>query len=106
MSIKGELKVTPDVLRRQADEVENLVKGVRVKFDSIKGIMDKTKGHWIGTGGDAHRTAYESGKEELEEIIKRLLEHPADLRTMAGVYDSAENSIVASVQSLPTDAIS
>ena len=106
MSIAGEIKVTPDVLRRQADEVESLVKGIKVKFDSIKTVMDKTKGHWIGWGGDAHRAGYEAGKADLEEILKRLLEHPVDLRQMAGVYDSTESKIVTKALSLPTDAIS
>ena len=77
-----------------------------MKFDSIKTVMDKTKGHWIGTGGDAHRTAYDSGKDELETILSRLLEHPEDLRIMAGVYDSTERNVVTSIKSLPTDAIS
>lgn len=106
MSIAGEVKVTPDVLRRQADEVESLVKGVRLKFDQIKDVMDKTKGHWVGIGGDAHRASYDAGKADLEEIIRRFLEHPADLRTMAGIYDSTEKDIITSIQSLPTDAIS
>ncbi len=106
MSIIGEVKVTPDVLRRQADEVERLVKGVKLKFETIKGVLDKTKGHWIGTGGDVHRATYDNKKEDLERIFNRLLEHPTDLRTMAGVYDSAERNVVTNIQSLPTDAIS
>ena len=106
MRIIGEVKVTPEVLCGQADEVENLVKEIRLEFDYIKSFMDKTKVYWIGYGGNNNRAYYDAQKKELEIIFKRLMEHPKDLRTMAGIYNKTEKEIVSNAKSLPIEVIS
>jgi len=106
MGLTGEVKVTTQALRQQADEVEKLVLGIQNRFSNITTVIDTTRSHWIGTGGDTHRDKYEAGKEVLEEILRRLLEHPKDLRQMAGIYEDTENRQIADIQTLPSDVIS
>lgn len=106
MKITGEVKVSTDEMARQADEVERLVNTISGRFDEIKRYMDATKGHWIGEGGDIHRKLYQSQMDDLSQILRRLREHPVDLREMAGIYVDAEKKNVITAQKLPTDAIS
>lgn len=106
MKITGEVKVSTEEMVRQADEVERLVNIMSGRFNEIKRYMDATKGHWIGAGGDIHRKLYQSQMEDLTRMLKRLREHPIDLREMAGIYVDAEKKNVTTAQKLPTDAIS
>jgi WXG100 family type VII secretion target len=102
----GQLKVSTETMKQQADEVDRLVASISGRFDEIKKYVEATKGHWVGSGGDAHRELYQAQVEEVDQIIRRLKEHPKDLREMAGIYESTEKSNVSAVQSLPTDVIS
>ena len=101
------VKVNTDVLITKANEVEDKVKTMRANIQEIEELVEETRNYWIGEGGDAHRKLYETQKEDVEEILNRLAEHPVNLRTVAtqvygGLVD--ENKSVA--EALPGDAIS
>lgn len=106
MKITGEVRVSSEEMKRQADEVDKLVSIISDRFSEIGQYMDATGGHWLGVGGDTHRRLYQSQREELANILRRLREHPGDLRKMAGIYDDTERKNVSAAQALPTDAIS
>ncbi|WP_349943932.1 WXG100 family type VII secretion target [Lacrimispora sp. BS-2] len=98
-------KVTPEVLNAKANEVSSLIKKVRMEFDNLNTSINRTKTYWIGEAGDAHRKAYEDQKTNIDEIIRRLEEHPRDLVSIARTYTDAELEIEEYISSLPSDLI-
>ena len=99
------LRVTPEELRRKADDFSSLVTDIKNHFDAIITTASKTRGYWQGEAGDKDRVGYASYQEDMDFIIRRLKEHPADLLSMAGIYESAENSIRETNAELKTDLI-
>ncbi len=85
-----ELKVEPGVLKDKAGEVLALHTTMKTLFDAMQAKVAITTGFWKGEAGDANRKAYNDLADRIEEILKRLGEHPVDLMKMAGVYDAAE----------------
>lgn len=100
-----ELLVTPEILEEKASEVQNKVNNVKEKFAKMNDMISASKEYWIGEGGDKHREAYAKYKEQIEEITKRLAEHPADLLSMAGIYREAEVTNTSTTEALLSDVI-
>lgn len=108
MAISGavELLVTPEILHQKATEVETHVKAMKTRFDNMKALVDKSNGYWIGEAGDMHRQNYADQVESIEQILRRLGEHPGDLRVIAQTYSATELKIEeAIIQELPGDVL-
>jgi WXG100 family type VII secretion target len=99
------LKVTPEILTSKSTEVANKVRTMTTHFEELKGLVDKTKGYWLGEAGDQHRQMYEDLVSDIEEILKRLGEHPVDLVTIAQKYSDVELKIQQDIAALPGDII-
>lgn len=100
-----ELLVTPEVLESKSAEVEKKVNNVKEKFAKMNDMIDATKEYWVGEGGDKHRETYGKFRNDIDDIIKRLSEHPAELLTMAGIYRQSEQTNVSSSNSLDNNVI-
>ena len=100
-----EVKVESSELKRQAYEVDRLATNLRQRFESIEKYVNATKSHWVGEAGDLHRRIYEEQKEELNEALLRLKEHPKDLLLMAGIYDDTEKANNEEIGTLREDVI-
>lgn len=98
-------KVTPEVLTAKSTEVANKVNSMRLHFEELKSLVDKTSGYWIGEAGDKHRSMYQDLEDDVEQILKRLGEHPVDLVAIAQQYSDVELKIQQEIQSLPSDVI-
>lgn len=99
------LKVTPEILTEKSTELANKVNSMKTRFEELKKLVEKTKGYWIGEAGDMHRTMYQDMEGDIEEILKRLGEHPVDLVTIAQQYADVELKIQQDIQELPGDVI-
>ncbi len=100
-----ELRVSPEVLRTQAEEVRRLGNDMRQRFASLADTMARTKYYWLGDAGELHRKLYEQQKENVDQMLRRLMEHPDDLHAIAQNYDEGEMSNVAFTQQLDSDII-
>ena len=107
MAITGnvEFKVETGVLRNKAIEVQRLVNNMRGDFNELAAAVNSTRQFWIGEAGDLHRRLYDQQSGNVDEIIRRLTEHPRDLMIMAGVYDDAENKNTETAVSMRGDVI-
>lgn len=101
----GTVKVTTEVLVSKADEVKTKLDQMQRLLDTIEETVAHTKGYWLGEAAEVHRQMYEDQKEAIAEIMKRLNEHPVDLKQMAGVYSQAEAAIKSIAESLPADIL-
>ncbi len=107
MAIIGqvELLVTPEVLNQKAGEVEKLVANMRTRFENMKTLVDKSSGYWIGEAGELHRKNYADQKDNIDTILRRLSEHPGDLRTIAQTYTTVELKTQEIAANLPGDVL-
>ncbi len=108
MAIYGEVqvKVTTEELVNKADDVTNKIKKFKTSFEEIKKLMEGTSAYWIGEAGDLHRELYNKQVDDVDEMIKRLEEHPKDLCEIAGVYVSTETANNDIANQLSGDVIS
>ncbi|MBR1629551.1 MAG: WXG100 family type VII secretion target [Lachnospiraceae bacterium] len=97
--------VTPEQLTAQANEVRRLGQNMRTHFNEIANTVTRSRGYWIGEGGDAHRRLYESQKENVNKMLARLMEHPDDLTQISANYKQAEKSNQARAQALPNNLL-
>lgn len=106
VSTQQMILVTPEELRRKAEDVTKRVTVISNHFSAIAGIVNRTGGYWLGEAGEHHRKMYETEKEQIELMLRRLKEHPSDLVQMAANYEAAEQAIIEAVNPLMETAIS
>ena len=99
------VKVSPEVLITQAEEVRRLGNDMRNRFQVLENTMARTRGYWIGEAGELHRKLYEEQKDNVDQMLRRLLEHPDDLLAISENYKAAEKTNVASATVLDADVI-
>ena len=100
------VKVSPEALVTQAEEVRRLGNDMKKRFEVLEDIMESTKGYWIGEAGELHRKLYNEQKDDIAQMLGRLLEHPDDLLMISGNYKAAESKNVQSASVLDADVIS
>lgn len=101
-----QIKVAPQVMRRQANDFGESVSKIRTCYESLKRTAEATKGSWVGDAANAYRSYVKKIDKDVQEILKRLGEHPVDLLKMAELYDAGEQKAAEIASSLPTDVIS
>ena len=76
MSIQGgvTIRVTPERLKTQADEVSRRIIQMKRLFGELERVIGNTRSYWIGEAGNRHRQAYTERKDELETMFTRLEE--------------------------------
>lgn len=99
------VKVSTDVLKRQANEVSRRISSLTTRFVQLESVVRNTRGYWIGEAGEMHRSVYEEQKEDVELMLRRLKEHPTDLLRIAGIYEETEAKQVDLFQSLEENVI-
>ena len=82
-----EIKVTPDVLEKKAQEVTTAINKMERCFDQVQNLVARTRYYWVGQAGEIHRELV----TDMEQIIKRLKDHPDNLRKIAGTYRVTES---------------
>ncbi len=103
--MEGQIIVTTEALVNQADEVAALISEVSGHFDNMKSVVNRTHSYWIGRAGNMHRDKYIKAQPDIDVAIRRLKEHVVDLKTMAGVFDSAEREAQREAESLISEVI-
>lgn len=99
------LKVTPGELEKQAKSVTRIIEKIEKDFNGIEQVVNGTN-YWQGAASEKHKKIFEENKKDISEILKRLREHPEDLKTMAGIYSETENENENIAKELPADVIS
>ena len=102
---QAEVKVSSDVLVNQAAEVEKNAREMKSNFENLQKTIANTENYWLGEAGEAHRKLYKDQLDKIDNILRRLMEHPVDLRAIAGNYEAAENKNVETAKALPVNEI-
>lgn len=98
-------RVQPEVLDAKAQEVTKEINQMEVLLQNIQKTVSATKHYWIGEAGNIHRAAFQSQKDDIEEMLKRLKEHPEDLRKIAGTYRATEKMVENTFSQMPSNLI-
>lgn len=108
MPITGDvrIKVNSTVLNAKAQNVSKSIRNMINYFDQLETIVNRTSYYWIGEAGDMHRKIYKDQKSQIDEMMKRLKEHPEDLVKIAQTYESTESAVQSIAAELPGDIIS
>lgn len=108
MAIIGDvhIKVNTAVLNDKAQAVSRSVTNMANCFEQLERIINATSYYWIGEAGDMHRKMYQDHKEQIDEMFKRLKEHPTDLMTIAQTYVAVDKEVQSLESELPGDVIS
>lgn len=99
------LRVSPEVMIKQADAIKNTVNKIGRQFDNIGERVGKIQTYWEGKASDCHCAKYKEIYKQVEEVVKRIGGHPDDLLRMAGIYQTTETEDVDNIVSLPQDII-
>jgi WXG100 family type VII secretion target len=100
-----QLKVAPDVLKGKAQEITQQVNSLSNDWKAMCNVILKSKSYWEGEASDYHRKTFDENKSDVEQILRRLKEHPKDLQVMAGIYTQAEADAAKLASSLPDEII-
>lgn len=107
MAIIGEvlIKVRPEVLVEKSQEASAAIHKMESCFDELERIINRTGYYWLGEAGDMHRRLYQEQKEDVDEMMRRLREHPRDLLTIAQNYAQTEQAVEEIAKQLSGDVI-
>lgn len=105
--MKGTIMITvsPEVLVKQAEEVRQLGIDMKKRFYSLQTMVERTKGYWIGDAAELHRKIFDEHKDDIEHMLRRLMEHPDDLLAISENYNMAEKNNLGFVAELDADVI-
>lgn len=81
------LKEAPERLKEKAGQVSQEIKAMTDAFGELAAVISRTSHYWVGEAGDHYRTLYAENKEEVEEMLKRLEQHPGWLLQAAQIKE-------------------
>lgn len=107
MAIMGgvSVKVRPEVLVEKAQTVSASISKLASCFEDLERIINRTSYYWIGEAGDMHRRLYQEQRDNVDEMMRRLKEHPEDLLTISQNYVQAEQAVEAIANQLSGNVI-
>lgn len=100
-----EILVTPEILDEKAEEVKNISDQMEQIFEDIQNKVDRTRSYWVGEAADAHREAFKKQKTTINDILKRLREHPVDLQKIAKTYRGTEQALEEGAMQMSSNLI-
>lgn len=100
------IKVSTEVLVRQSEAVSESISRMNRELEELSGLIDRTRGYWMGEAAETCRKKYLEEKESIAETVKHLQDHPINLLKMAGVYKQTEEAAKSISQALPSSALS
>lgn len=99
------LKVSVEILNKEAEAISQQINKIESNWNSLVRCIENSKSYWEGEAGNLHRKMISNEKEDVENVIKKLKEHPSDLYEMAGVYAETETKAQELANALPVDVI-
>ncbi len=99
------IEVDTSVMVNKAGQVTEAIVRMERTFDELQRIVTGTNGYWNGEAADHHRKMFYDEKENTQKILRRLKEHPSDLKLMAEGYDGTQIKLTEENQKLQSDYI-
>ena len=100
------LRVKPELLQLQAEQVYGKISELKSIFSQITDKINATANYWQGEASESYRADYKSNREDVDTMLVRFQNHVEDLNRIAAVYTQVENNLKDQFSSsLPADVI-
>lgn len=99
------IQVDTSVMIHKANQVFAVIAKMEGTFEELQRIVSGTSGYWTGEAAEHHRQMFYDEKEEITEILRRLKEHPEDLKQIAAGYEETEKKLTEENRMLQNDYI-
>lgn len=99
------LKVNVPALTAKAKQVEDSITNIHTAYINIRSIVNKSPKYWQGDASDMHMSMFEDIEERYTNAHKDLCDAPNDMNTIAGNYETVENTIAEELFTLPSDLL-
>lgn len=100
------LKVTPEQLINAANEITDQISNMKLAFQALDSEIMNSTSYWEGDASSLHQRNYKTIKNEIETILKVLVNRPDDLLKMADLYKETEKVNAEIAKSLPNNLLS
>ena len=95
------LSYDTDRLTAAAATLREKIQKAETSYENVMTIVKNTERYWIGEAGNEHRNAFLEERDDIDQILLRLKEHPTDLLAIAGVVEQAV-TVVDNIVSQPS----
>ena len=99
------IKVDTGFMLTKAEAIKTEIRTMRKDWEQIQKTVKDMKGYWEGDASNKNEDILNKEQEEVEEVMKRLSEHPDDLLKMANLYSATETNNEEDITALPSDII-
>ena len=99
------IKVDTGLMLTKAEAIKTEIRTMRKDWEQIQKTEKDMKGYWEGDASNKNEDILNKEQEEVEEVMKRLSEHPDDLLKMANLYSATETNNEEDITALPSDII-
>lgn len=103
--MSAEIRIDTEAVKTMAEDLKDHISVLESYFDNIANVIERMRGYWNGEASLCHQEYFSSFQEDTEKLLLRLNEHPRELFSIAGVYESAEAESREIAMSLPSDII-
>ena len=76
-------------LQSAAATLREKIQKAETSYENVMTIVKNTERYWIGEAGNEHRNVFLEERDDIDQILLRLKEHPTDLVAIAGVAEQA-----------------
>lgn len=94
----AEIKVTPSVLRNNAEELQNEAKNLSQKMDELQDRENQLSTMWQGDAKDSFHEAFMTSYNECQPFFQELQRFIAKLEETAEKYEKVEADAVAAAK--------
>lgn len=105
MAVAVLVKVNTSALRNAAAETAGAAEQLQRDFDALQDCVRKTNRYWAGLAGDQYRQNFQAEKAEISSVLEALRKYPADLLSMAGIYEQTEKAAAQDSGILPNNIL-
>lgn len=103
--MEGILRVTPEQLISTSGEFDNCASEVSSLTSQMTQMVNGLSSIWQGEAAAAYKAKFDGLNDDIQKMIGFVKEHANDLKEMAQVYKTAEQSNEDIIGSLSTDVI-
>ena len=100
-----EIKADPAVITAKADQVSRAIQNLDNTFQELDRLIQRTSMYWNGPAAEHFRALFNEEKPNIEDILKRLREHPGELKQMANNYQTTIEALSEENRQLRSDYI-
>ena len=101
----GIIRVSPQLLTTTASEFANQGSAVSNLTNEMMSLITNLTNTWEGEAATAYITKFRGLEDDIQKMVRMVVEHSRDLEEMARIYMEADNANADEANSLSADVI-